>query len=117
MPQCLFRGYSGSPNTKKEMEGNFVIFGQKLRKIIDPEGVQCEKMLEIQGLGTGKFTAETDSRKDSRSKCRKARRLSPGRGVGGGVYEQSTLFLPPWRVLTIEGTLLDGFLSRIPWLP
>lgn len=74
----MFRGYSGNPNTDKEVQGIFVIFEQKLRKIQLMKVCGVRKCWKARVLGAGKFTVETDFRIDSKSKCRKAKRLSFG---------------------------------------
>lgn len=77
----MFRTYSGNPNSEKEMQGSFVIFGKKLRKMWFMMVCSVRKCWEARVLGTRRFTAETDFRIDSRSKCRKGRRLSLGPGI------------------------------------
>lgn len=91
--------YSGNPNTEREIQGNFVIFGQKLRTILLMKVCGVRKYWKARVLGAERSAAETDFRRDSRSKCRKTRRLSLGT-----LWKETTPFLPPWKVLNVGRT-------------
>lgn len=107
--QCLFRGYSGTLNTEKEMQDNFLLFGQILRKMKLMNMCSVRKCWKPRVLGAGRFTAVTDFRIYSRSKCRKARGLSLGAS-----YKETTPL--PFSLGSFEywgNSLSHRFLSRI----
>lgn len=81
------------------MQDNFLIFGQILRKIKLMNMCSVRKCWQPRVLGAGRFTAVTDFRIYSRSKCRKARGLSLGAPI-----KKLLPFLSPWEVLNIGGT-------------